>query len=224
MRPLRLFINQALGRAPAKPVWFGLSLLPAAWLIFAAFADRLGANPAEALIRSTGDWALRALCLVLLITPLRNVAGLPSLARFRRMAGLFVYFYGVAHLLTYAWLDRDFDIVDISNDIADRPFILVGFAALVALTLLAATSFNRAIRWLGGARWQRLHQLVHAVAVLAVLHFFWIRAGKHNFFEVSVYALILGSLLLWRLSKWAAKRVKPSAAVSALRRPPPESS
>lgn len=196
---MRTTLNRWLLAPAAKPVAFGLGLLPALWLVTAAALDRLGANPAEALERATGDWTLRLLCVVLAITPLRTVAQLPGLARFRRMAGLFVYFYAVLHLLAYAWFDMGFELTDVTRDIAKRPFILVGFLAVVLLTPLALTSFNRAIRALGGKRWQALHRLVYMVAALAVLHFFWMRAGKHNFAEVAVYAAILGGLLGWRL-------------------------
>lgn len=196
---MRTTVNRWLSSKLAKPLWFVLSCLPAAWLVYAAFADQLGANPAEALVRSTGDWTLRALCLVLAITPLRTIAGLPALARLRRMAGLFVYFYVVLHLLAYSWFDMGFEVADIAKDIAKRPFILVGFSAFVLLTPLALTSFNRAIKALGAKHWQALHKLVYAVAGLAVLHFFWMRAGKHNFAEVAVYAAILAVLLGWRV-------------------------
>ena len=117
------------------------------------------------------------------------------------MAGLFVYFYVVLHLLAYAWFDMGFEVADIARDIAKRPFILVGFSAFVLLTPLALTSFNRAIKALGGKRWQAMHRLVYAVAGLALLHFFWMRAGKNNFAEVAVYALILGILLGWRVQR-----------------------
>jgi sulfoxide reductase heme-binding subunit YedZ len=126
------------------------------------------------------------------------IFGLPELAKLRRMLGLFTYFYVVLHLLCYSWLDMGFEWTDIATDIADRPFILVGFSAFVLLTPLALTSFNRAIRWLGAKRWQWLHRLVYVVAVLAVLHFFWMRAGKSNFAEVFVYASVLFALLAWR--------------------------
>lgn len=186
----------------SKYVWWIASFMPAVWLFYAAASDHLGANPAEALIRSTGDWTLRALCLVLAITPVRTIFGISTLARFRRMAGLFVYFYAVLHLLAYAWFDMGFDLVQIAKDIAKRPFILVGFSALVLLTPLALTSFNRAIKALGAKRWQLLHRLVYGVAALAILHFFWMRAGKNNFAEVAVYAAILGSLMGWRLKRY----------------------
>ncbi len=189
-----------------KPAVFLLALGPLAWLIFSAAADQLGANPAEALIRSTGDWALRFLCITLAVTPLRVNLGWPGLARLRRMLGLFMYFYACMHLLAYGWLDMGFDVPDIARDIAKRPFILVGFSAFVLLTPLAATSFNRAVKALGARRWQWLHRLVYVIAGLAVLHFFWMRAGKRNFAEVAVYAAILAALLGWRL--WRAVRAR----------------
>ena len=198
----------------AKPVVFGLCLLPLAWLVWATATDQLGANPAEALIRATGDWTLRALCLVLAVTPLRVLTTTPQLARFRRMLGLFVFFYALLHLLSYAWFDMGFDWAEILRDIAKRPFILVGSLALALLALLAATSFNRAIKALGGRRWQMLHRSVYAVAGLAVLHFFWMRAGKNDFAEVAVYAAILGVLLGWRV--WQRLR---TAAGTRLQRP-----
>jgi sulfoxide reductase heme-binding subunit YedZ len=191
--------NRALSHGAAKPVAFVLACLPFAWLVFAAFADRLGANPAEALIRSLGDWTLRFLVLVLAITPLRVSLGWPALLRLRRMVGLFVFFYACMHLLAYAWFDMEFDVAGIAADVIKRPFILVGFLSWLLLLPLAATSFNRAIRILGARRWQLLHRAVYVIAGLAVLHFFWMRAGKNNFAEVAVYAAILGSLLAWRL-------------------------
>lgn len=192
----------------AKPVVFGLALLPFAWLVFGAASQSLGANPAEALIRSSGDWTLRFLCLVLLVTPLRVISNTAALARFRRMLGLFTYFYAVLHLLCYGWLDMGFDIPDIARDVAKRRFILVGFSAIVLLTLLAATSFNRVIKAMGARRWQSLHRLVYVVAVLAVLHFFWMRAGKNDFAEVALYATILSLLLGWRVLH-ARRRKRP---------------
>ena len=190
----------------AKPLLFALCLLPFTWLVYAAAANQLGANPAEALVRSTGDWTLRFLCIVLLVTPLRVMSRTPALARFRRMLGLFMYFYVLAHLLSYSWFDMEFNVGDIIRDIIKRPFILVGFSAFVLLTLLAATSFNRAIKALGAKRWQRLHKLVYGIAALGILHFFWMRAGKNNFAEVFVYAAILGTLLGWRLLQFVRKR------------------
>ncbi|HNJ82323.1 MAG TPA: protein-methionine-sulfoxide reductase heme-binding subunit MsrQ [Piscinibacter sp.] len=182
----------------AKPLLFAACLLPFVWLFYAAAANQLGANPAEALIRSTGDWTLRLLCLTLAVTPLRVLANQPALARFRRMLGLTTFFYALLHFLAYAWLDMGFDAAQIARDIPKRPFALVGFLALLLMLPLAATSFNRAIRALGAARWQALHRAVYAIAVLAILHFFWMRAGKHDFAEVAVYAAIVAALLGWR--------------------------
>ena len=190
----------------AKPLLFALALLPFAWLMVGAFTDGLGANPAEYLLRATGVWTLRFLCLTLAITPLRVITNTPALVRFRRMLGLFVYFYGVMHLLSYSWFDKGFDVADIAKDIAKRPFILVGFSAFVLLTPLAATSFNRAIRALGAKRWQTLHKLVYLIAGLAILHFFWMRAGKNDFAEVAVYAAIMSVLLGWRLLHFLRKK------------------
>jgi sulfoxide reductase heme-binding subunit YedZ len=189
----------------AKPLVFALALLPFAWLLYAAMGNHLGANPAEALVRSTGDWTLRFLCIVLAVTPLRVSFKQPALARFRRMLGLFVYFYAWLHLLSYSWFDMGLDFADIAKDIAKRPFILVGFTSIVLLTPLAATSFNRAIKSLGVRRWQLLHRLVYVVVATALLHFFWMRAGKNNFAEVGVYALVLGSFLGWRLNRFFKK-------------------
>jgi sulfoxide reductase heme-binding subunit YedZ len=183
----------------AKPLLFAVALGPLAWLVYGAVTNALGPNPAEALIRATGDWTLRLLCLTLAVTPLREGLGLPALARFRRLLGLFTFFYAVLHFLCYAWLDMGFDPAAIAKDIPKRPFALVGFAALMLLVPLAATSFNRAIKALGAARWQRLHRAVYAVAGLVILHFFWMRAGKQDFAEVAAYAAILAALLGWRV-------------------------
>ena len=195
----------------AKPLVFVLCLLPLAWLVYAASFNAPGAKPAEALIRATGDWTLRALCLVLAITPLRVLTATPQLARFRRMLGLFVFFYGLLHLLSYAWFDMGLELADIVRDIIKRPFILVGSLALLLLGLLAATSFNRALKAMGGKRWQALHRSVYAVAGLALLHFFWMRAGKNDFAEVAVYAVILGTLLGWRAWQRLRRLLVPAA-------------
>ena len=195
-------MRQLLLKPAAKPLVFLLCLIPFAWLVFRVLTQDLGANPQEALIRATGDWTLRFLCIVLAVTPLRTITKTPQLARFRRMLGLFVYFYVVVHLLSYSWFDMGFDVADIAKDIYKRPFILVGFTAFVLLTPLALTSFNRAIKVMGAKRWQLLHKLVYVIAGLGILHFFWMRAGKNNFNEVFVYAAILAVLLGWRLVQW----------------------
>lgn len=213
---------RALLHPAAKPLVFVLSLLPFAWLLYGAINENLGANPAEYLSRATGDWTLRFLCLTLAVTPVRVIAGLPTLQRFRRMLGLFTYFYVVLHFLSYSWFDQGFDLGDIAKDIAKRPFILVGFASFLLLTPLAATSFNRAVKAMGARRWQALHRLVYAIPFLAILHFFWMRAGKNDFAEVAVYAAILAVLLGWRLREAIRKRRAPAAvSLSAAGRPHP---
>ena len=198
-------MRQALRRPAAGGALLALGLLPVAWLLTLGWQDALGANPAEYLIRATGDWTLRSLCVVLAVTPLRTVTGWPEWARFRRMLGLLTYFYAVLHLCCYAVFDMGLDWADILADIPKRTFILLGFAAWLLLTAMALTSFNRAIRWMGAARWKQLHRSVYAVAVLAVLHFWWMRAGKNDFDEVLVYGAVLAALLGWRLWHRLAK-------------------
>lgn len=189
----------------AKPLVFLLCLAPLASLVWGVVANTLGANPAEALIRGLGDWTLRLLCLTLAITPLRQALGLPALARWRRMLGLFAFFYGCLHLLAYAWLDMGLDLGEIARDIAKRPFILMGFLAWALMIPLAATSFNRAIRALGSARWQALHRLVYVLVLIGLAHFIWLRAGKNNFAEPAVYGVVLALLLGWRLRRRLSK-------------------
>lgn len=198
---LRASLQSALMRSWAKPVLFVLCLLPLVLMMWALARNAAGPNPAEYLIRHTGSWGLRWLCITLAVTPLRQWSGLSSLARFRRMLGLFCFFYVCLHLLSYAWLDKGWSLHDMVRDIGKRPFILVGFTAWTLLLPLAATSFNRAIKALGAPRWQRLHRLIYVIVGLALLHFYWMRAGKHNFAEVEIYAAIVFVLLgarLWR--------------------------
>ena len=192
----------ALMHPAVKPLLFALCLLPLAWLVIGAATDTLGANPAEKLIRATGDWTLRFLCTTLAITPLRRWTKQPAMARWRRMLGLFTFFYGCLHFLCYSWLDMGFVFTDIARDIAKRPFILVGTSALLLMTPLALTSFNRAIKALGAARWQALHRAVYVVVLLGLLHFFWMRSAKHNYAEVAVYAAVIAVLLGSRLGPW----------------------
>jgi sulfoxide reductase heme-binding subunit YedZ len=208
-------MNKLLLHPAAKPLLFGLALLPLAQLLWGAIANTLGANPAEALIRGSGDWVLRFLCLTLAITPLREWTGWSALARWRRMLGNFAFFYGVLHFLCYAWLDMGLDWPAIVKDIPKRPFVLVGTLALLLMASLAATSFNRAIKALGAARWKRLHKVVYAIVLLGLLHFFWMRAGKNDFGEWSIYAALVAVLLGWRLLQAARRRAarpRPPAA------------
>ncbi len=197
-------MNKWLLHAAVKPLLFVLCLAPLAWLAFAAATNALGANPAEALIRGTGDWTLRFVCITLAVTPLRQWTGWHALARWRRLLGLFSFFYGLLHFTAFAWLDMGLDLSAILADIPKRPFILVGSLALLLMVPLAATSFNRAIKTLGAARWQMLHRLIYGTVLLGLLHFFWMRSAKNDFAEVAVYAGVIALLLGWRV--W--RRVK----------------
>ena len=196
----KLFLHPA-----AKPMLWLLLAAPGAMLLWGALHDSLGPNPAEALIRSLGDWTLRGLCLTLAITPLRQLTGWTALIRWRRNLGVATFIYGSLHWAAYAWLDQGLEWDALLHDVAKRPFILVGTVAWLAMLPLAATSFNAAIRALGGKRWQELHKVIYGVAVAGLLHFFWMRAGKNNFVEVGVYALIIGGLLAWR---WQHRQVR----------------
>jgi len=207
--------QKALMHPSAKVVLFALCMLPISWLIYRVASNGAGANPQEYLIRATGDWTLRFICIVLAVTPLRTISNTPQLARFRRMLGLFVYFYVVIHLLSYSWFDMGFDVADIAKDIAKRPFILVGFLGFLLLTPLAATSFNKAIKAMGAKRWQLLHKLVYVISGLGLLHFFWMRAGKNNFAEVFVYAAIIAALLGWRVRQYLIKKKSAAQTIQA---------
>ena len=186
-------------------VW-AVAMSPGAYWWWAALTDQLGANPAEALIRGLGESTLQLLCVVLLITPLRVSTGWTRLARWRRPLGLAVFVHALLHALAYAWLDQSWDVASLILDVWDRPFITVGMAATLLLLAMALTSWNGAIRALGARRWQALHRSVYAVAVLAVLHFYWMRMGKNHFGEVWFYGLVLATLLGWRAWRWLRQR------------------
>jgi sulfoxide reductase heme-binding subunit YedZ len=192
-------LRNRLRQPQAKWVLVLLSLVPFAYLCAGVYFDHLGPNPAEYLIRSSGDLTLRFLCITLLITPLRVITQWPEWLLFRRSLGLLTFFYACIHALCYGLLDMSWAWDEIAQDIAKRPFIAVGVAAMLLLTALAATSFNAAVKAMGAKRWRQLHRAVYGIAVLAILHFFWMRATKRNFDEVWLYAGILGVLLGFRL-------------------------
>lgn len=209
----RMRLDAWLAHRAVKPALFVLCLVPFAALVAGAALDTLGANPAEALIRGSGDWTLRFVCLTLAVTPLRTLGGWQAMARWRRMLGLFAFFYAGCHFLAYGWLDMGLDFGAITRDIGKRPFILVGATALALLVALAATSFDHAIKALGGARWRALHRAVYAVALLGVLHFYWMRAAKNDVAEVALYAAIVAVLLGWRLRRaWRSRLSKRALA------------
>ena len=182
----------------AKWMLFGLSLLPLLRLIALGFQDRLSANPIEFITRATGDWTLYFLCLTLAVTPLRRITGLNALIRFRRMLGLFTFFYASLHFLTFIWFDHFFDLAEMVRDILKRPFIAMGFSAFVLLVPLALTSNDLMLRKLG-RRWSVLHRLIYLIAILALLHFWWMRAGKNNFTEPLVIGVVIAVLFALRL-------------------------
>jgi len=194
-------VNRVLLAPWAKPLCWALCAVPALVLLVAGLGDALGANPAERLIRETGEWSLRFLWLTLLITPLRDVAGLPGLLRFRRALGVTAFVYAALHFLAYAWLDKSLLVADIMADVFKRNFILVGMVALLLMLPLALTSFNAAIRAIGGRRWQMLHKLAYVVALLGLLHFYWKMSAKNDVAEVMVYAVLLAVLLGWRVMR-----------------------
>jgi sulfoxide reductase heme-binding subunit YedZ len=185
--------------AVLKAIVFAVALMPVARLVAGAtlFPDWLGANPAEAITRATGDWTLRFLLLTLAVTPLRKAFGWHALASFRRMLGLFAFFYGVVHLSSYVAFDHVFDVADILKDIVKRPFITVGFTCFVLMLPLAVTSTDAVVRRLGAKRWLALHRLVYVVAPLGVLHFWWM--VKADLTEPIIYATILAGLLGYRI-------------------------
>jgi len=203
-----------------KAVIFVAALVPLGKLAAGAFffPDWLGANPAEFITRSTGDWTLRFLLLTLAMTPLRKLFGWHWLLRFRRMLGLYAFFYGVVHLSSYVAFDHVFDVMEILPDIVKRPFITVGFTALVLLIPLAITSTDNMVRRLGAKRWLALHRLVYAIAPLGVLHFWWM--VKRDITEPAIYAVILTALLGYRAAvKMKERRRARPAPGGALPQP-----
>jgi len=193
-----------------KRTLFLLALLPLLRVVMMGFQDRLGANPIETITRASGDWTLYFLCLTLAITPLRRLSGQTWLLRLRRMLGLFVGFYACLHFMTFIWFDHFFDLAEMWKDVSKRPFITVGFAAFVLLIPLVVTSTNAMQRRLG-RHWAQLHRLVYLIAVLAILHFWWMRAGKHNFAEPMLMGTILALLLGFRLVlRWRAAHSLPA--------------
>lgn len=188
-----------MARRRDKPLLFALCLLPLAWLVALAATDGLGANPIEAINRFLGEWALRFLLLTLAITPLRRLGNWPFLMRYRRMLGLFCFFYAVLHLVGYLVLDQFFDWAAIAKDIVKRRYILIGMVVFTLLLPLAVTSTDHMVRRLGAARWKKLHRLVYPAAILAVLHFALMVKGPPV--EPALYGLILAVLLGLRLVK-----------------------
>jgi methionine sulfoxide reductase heme-binding subunit len=181
----------------SKPVVFLICLVPLAALGWRALHGELTANPIEFITHATGDWTLRFLIITLCVTPFRKILHLPELIRFRRMLGLFAFFYACLHFSTYIWLDKFFDLSEMWKDIAKRKYITVGFTAFLLLIPLAITSTAGWIRRLGGKRWQQLHRLIYFSAALGVIHYYWL--VKSAIIRPLTYGAIVAVLLLWRL-------------------------
>ncbi len=199
----------------AKPLVFLLCLLPAAWLVAGLAglpAATLGANPIEKIQDTLGIWGLRFLLATLAVTPLRELGGWPRLMGFRRMLGLFAFFYIAVHFLFYLLVDQGLDWRLLLEDVAKRPYITVGFTALLLLAPLAVTSTKRAMRRLG-RRWQKLHRLVYPAAILGCTHFYW--QVKADIREPLVYVLVLALLLGWRVYRLRQRRAASAAAVAS---------
>jgi sulfoxide reductase heme-binding subunit YedZ len=197
-----------------KTIVFLAALIPLARLVWKALHDGLGANPIELITHSTGDWTLILVLTTLSITPLRRITHQYWLIGLRRMIGLFAFFYGTLHFLTYIWLDKFFDVHDMLHDVAKRRFITVGFSAFVLMIPLALTSTKGWIRRLGGKNWQRLHRLIYLTGILAVIHYAWL--VKADLRKPIEYAIALSLLLLYRVGVWlsnkASEKPKPQAA------------
>ncbi len=199
----------------AKVALFAACCVPLALLVAAGLTDELGANPVETITHETGEWALRLLLLTLALTPLRKLTGAATLIRFRRMLGLYAFFYVCLHLLTYVWLDAFFSLAYIWDDIVKRLYITAGFAGFCVMVPLAVTSTNAMIRRLGAKTWQRLHRLAYAAALAGVLHFLWL--AKADLREPLIYLSIFAVLMLARLppiSRKLGRRTRPRPAAS----------
>ena len=176
---------------------FLLSLFPLTRLIYLGSNDALGANPIEFLERSTGTWALVFLMISLSMTPFRQWCGFNEFIQFRRMLGLYMFFYACLHIICYVWLDHWFDLYEIANDITKHPYVLVGFTAFLFSIPLAITSTKAMMKRLGG-RWKSLHRLIYLISVLAVLHFLWLVKKDHT--EPLIYAAVFLSLIALRIA------------------------
>ena len=194
----------------AKVAVFALASWPFLFIVWRTVRQDLTANPVEFYQHQTGDWTLRFLIFTLCITPFRKIFNLPELIRFRRMLGLFGFFYVCLHFLTYLGPDQNFDAAGMFKDVVKRPFITVGFAAFLLLIPLAITSTAGWIRRLGGKRWQALHRAIYVAAVLGVIHYYWL--VKSDIRKPAFYGVLVGVLLLWRLWVWLEKKRTPVVA------------
>jgi sulfoxide reductase heme-binding subunit YedZ len=197
----------------AKIIVFSLSSIPLLVIIWRGFHNNLTANPVEFLQHKTGDWTLRFLIFTLCVTPFRKVLNLPELIRFRRMLGLFAFFYASLHFLTYLGPDQSFNFAGMLKDVVKRPFITVGFTAFVLLIPLVITSTAAWVRRLGGKRWQALHRSIYLCAILGVIHYYWL--VKSDVRQPLFYGFLVGILLLWRFTEWLTRRRAAALAHTA---------
>jgi sulfoxide reductase heme-binding subunit YedZ len=198
--------------AAVKAAVFAAALLPFLRMAYLVVAG-VPVNPVEFLTHGSGDWALYLLCATLCVTPLRRFTGMNWLIRLRRMLGLYAFFYASLHFLTFVWFDHDFNVAAIWKDVLKHPYVTVGFAAFVLLIPLAATSTQGMIKRLG-RNWTRLHRLIYAIAPLAILHYWWMKAGKHNFEQPIIWGSIVAVLLLLRVY-WSVSRARAQASAGA---------
>ena len=182
----------------AKRIVFVLGLIPLLRLFVLGYLDDLTANPIEFITRSTGTWTITFLCLTLAMSPLRWITGFSQWVQLRKTLGLFTFFYGFLHFSIWYWLDHDFNFTAMISDVIKRPFITMGFIALLIMSLLAITSNQAAMRLLGG-KWKILHRFIYLIAILAVIHYFWHKEGKRDFLVVYIYTGIILSLLFIRI-------------------------
>jgi methionine sulfoxide reductase heme-binding subunit len=196
-----------------KPVVFLACLAPLGLLVWRGFHRELGANPIEAITHGTGDWTLRFLLITLAVTPVRKLTRQYWLIHFRRMLGLFAFFYGCLHLMTYVWLDKFFDVHEMLKDIAKRRFITAGMTAFVLMLPLALTSTKWSIRKLGGKRWQALHRLIYFSAAAGVIHYIWL--VKADLRKPLEYGAVLAALILYRVVMWIIAQAKHSSALGS---------
>jgi sulfoxide reductase heme-binding subunit YedZ len=191
-----------------KAVIFALGLIPVSKMAYLTISGQL-VEPLEHITRGTGDWVLYFLCITLAVTPLRKFTGWNWLIKLRREIGLFAFFYACLHFMTFLWFDHFFDVAEMWKDVVKRPFITVGFITFVLLIPLAVTSTNGMIKRLGGKRWQWLHRLIYIIAPLGILHFWWMKAGKHDFQQPIIFgtvvAVLLGLRIYWKLAKPAPR-------------------
>ena len=196
-----------------KGTLFALCLVPLGLLVWQGLHNDLGANPIERITHATGDWTLRFLIITLAITPFRKILHLPDLIRFRRMLGLFAFFYGCLHFTTYIWLDKFFDVAEMLKDVQKRKFITVGFTAFVLMIPLALTSTAGWIRRLGGRRWQMIHRAIYISAIAGVIHYYWL--VKSDVRKPLFYGALVFLLLAWRVGDWLQRRRAPAPVRAA---------